>query len=715
MSNSAATSGRSQLSLETLEACEVPTLIVPPKTVPPDHAGGTFATAAVVSVPEMGQVTQSDYLPSASDIDFYKVHLTAGDFLSAGLKSTGTAALNGSLAVFDSGNHLITQSPSNAGKASVLAPSVGFYAASDGDYFIRATTSGAGAGVTRRYDLNVDRIGLIDTAAPATLAQAGAYHAWLNQAGDTLNISGPSGYGFSLKSNWSPSTSGNTETYTASGKITLQTAALGDANSIVLQVPSGQKFSVSTQFSGQVQLGELSKITGSFGLSLAPVAGVIKDTFGLDVSSQSVLNGWTIMTGKDIKQKYQSVTSHDLGQMLDGVPYLVYGKAGSLNVHFGDISLTTTNQASTVLIADPADPFLYVAYKNYAAAGSVHGRIPFETTLVTPDDQPAIGGPAIGEHTEFYGQVFAAGSFPIAGLPMTVDGDVTVNLDANHDGQYLGGAGNASQLFHGDLGAIDNVLKDINVGVNGSVNLGYSVAGVKVSVPVGQASAYYSGQDQAFFFEGKQGTALNHQLPVSPWANTILKNFQVGQGAAIEGYVYRDGRFSVSTSTNYQFFFANAALTLTVTNQDISASGTLSAPIFNSSVEVGGSIGFNGDFSWSGHAQVNIGGALSGSADFTLTKNSSGATLNAGLNNGLLNLSTNGYGLKGHANGSLKVHVDSSGHVSYDIGSLWLEADLYFAGAKVGEADLTVTLNGKHVKVHAHAGPYSVTFGFDLP
>ena len=78
------------------------------------------------------------------------------------------------------------------------------------------------------------------------------------------------------------------------------------------------------------------------------------------------------MTGKDIKQKFAGVTSRSLDQMLDGVPYLVYGKAGTLNVHFGDVSLTTTDQrASTVLIADPADPFLYVAYKNYAAAGYV--------------------------------------------------------------------------------------------------------------------------------------------------------------------------------------------------------------------------------------------------------------------------------------------------------------------------------------------------------
>ena len=93
----------------------------------------------------------------------------------------------------------------------------------------------------------------------------------MNKAGDTLYVSGPTGYGFSLKGHWnSPSVSGDTVTYTATGKLTLQTAALGSTGGIDLQIASGQSFSVITHFTGRVQLGELSKITGSFGLSLTP-------------------------------------------------------------------------------------------------------------------------------------------------------------------------------------------------------------------------------------------------------------------------------------------------------------------------------------------------------------------------------------------------------------------------------------------------------------
>ena len=98
--------------------------------------------------------------------------------------------------------------------------------------------------------------------------------------------------------NWAETVSNGNVAYTATGTLYLKTAALGSAGEIALQVASGQNFKVNTHTSGQVQLGELTGVTGKFGLSLAPVAGVIKSTFGLDVSNQSVLSGWTIRTAR---------------------------------------------------------------------------------------------------------------------------------------------------------------------------------------------------------------------------------------------------------------------------------------------------------------------------------------------------------------------------------------------------------------------------------
>ena len=114
------------------------------------------------------------------------------------------------------------------------------------------------------------------------------------------------------------------------------------------------------------------------------------------------------------------------------------------------------------------------------------------------------------------------------------------------------------------------------------------------------ASAFYSGPNQAIYFKGTQGTAGN------VWAGTPLKDFQVGPGARVEGYVSRDGRFSVSTTSNYRLLAADAALTITVTDHDITARGTLTTPI--ASAQVSGAIGFDGSFAWSGVAHVNVGG-----------------------------------------------------------------------------------------------------------
>lgn len=686
-----------------------------PTLVIPDAAGNTAAAAQVVTLPAMQQKTVSDYLPSTADVDFYRVDLNQGDFLEADFGSTGTAALDGTLAVLNSSGAVIAQTGGTLSPfiASHGNPSVGMYAPQTGSYFLRMTTTAADPTVQRSYALNVERVAVEEFAQTNTgLAQGGAYHAWLNQAGDTLNVTGPTGYGFSLRGSWTQTAASGTVTYAAAGTLYLKTTALsGTVGEVPLQVAKGETFTVTTNVSGRAQLGELASVGGHFGLSLSPVAGVIKDRFGLDVSSTSLMSGWTIKTGAQVKHDYLSAVSHDLGQMLDGVPYLAYGDTAQVNLQFGGLSVTTTDQSSTVLIADPADPFLYVGYQNYAAAGSVHGRIPFNTSVSLPSLPSTSAIPAPANLAGNYGHVYAAGAFPLSGVPLTVAGDVTVNLDANGDGQLLGGAGNASQLFRGDLTALDAVVRDINVGVNGSVNLGYKVGGFNVSVPLGQASVFYSGPQQAVFFEGTQGTAMN------TWAGTPLANFQVGPGAAIEGYAYRDGRFSVATTSNYRFFTADAALTITVTDHDISARGTLTTPI--ASADVVGTIGFDGVVNWSGTAHVGIGGGdnfIRGDAAFVLTANQAGMTFDVNLNC-QSRLSLSGVKAEGTMTGHLKVIVDSAGHVTYDVGSLGFVGGVYTYNPfthgwnKVASVSAAVSLNGKHLSFSANGYGFSL----DLP
>src|SRR5947207_5108759 len=369
---------RPQLHLQPLELREVPAIVAPPPVVTvPDHAGDTPATARAVSLPAFRQQTAADFLPNAADVDLYKVDLKKGDYLVADVDATGAAGLASTLTLLKGdGTTVLAQNrfgtePEN--RLPGIDPSLGVYVQETGTYYLRLTTSAPTFSGQRSYNLNLERVALEESQPTLALAQGGAYHAWLNQAGDTLSVAGPSGYGFSLRGNWVETVHGSAVTYSARGTLHLKTSAL--PGEVPLQVAAGETLTVTTDAPGWVQLGELKSVGGHFGLSLGPVAAAIRDTFGLDVNGAGVLTGWTIKTGAQIKHDYQSYVQRDIAQLLDGVPYLVSGAKGRLKLHFGSVSLTTTDQASTVLIADPADPFLYVGYKSYAAAGSVHGRI----------------------------------------------------------------------------------------------------------------------------------------------------------------------------------------------------------------------------------------------------------------------------------------------------------------------------------------------------
>jgi hypothetical protein len=477
------------------------------------------------------------------------------------------------------------------------------------------------------------------------------------------------------------------------------------AGEIALQVAHGQTFKVTTHTTGLAQLGELAGVSGHFGLSLAPVADKVKSVFGLDVSSMVLADGWTIKTGAQIKHDYQSYVHHDIAQLLDGVPYLVYGQAGKAKMTFGGVTVTSNNQSNLVLVADPADPFLYVGYKDFAAAGSLNGHIPFRAT-VGPTDPT---GPAHGGN-EFFGQVYAAGTLPLPGLLMSVNGDVTVDLDADRDGQFLGGAGNASQLFHGDLGALDVVAHDINVGVNGGLNLSYKVAGHTVTSPLGQASALYRGPEQGVWFKGLQGTAVN------PWHGTVLEYLQCGGGAAVEGYAYRDGRFSVAVTSNFRAFYVNTALTVTVTDHDIRAQGTMTTPV--GKADVAGTIGFDGNFEWQAEGTIGIGtdaNHIRGDVTLDIVKFGSTLSVLADLDADA-KMSIPGFKIEGRLSGVLRVTGGVNGKV-YGTDGIEFHGAAYAYNVftqkwnKLGSVDASVALSGAQLSLNAFGHKFSLNLG----
>src|SRR4051812_39166680 len=250
-----------RLGVQALEAREVPAIfnppILPPLT-PPDGAGGTMETAGVLTLPAMKSQAVSDSLPSAADIDMYKVTLHQGDFLAADLHASGAVDPAATIQLLNAtGTQIATSAGIRPGSGLFRgAPVVGAYAPADGTYYVRVTTDATTTSNGRGYTLDLERVALDDSnMAAAPLATAGAYHAWLNAAGDTLNVTGPTGYGFSLRGNWTKTVSGSAITYAATGTLYLRTPFLArTAGEVALQVAAGQTFRVTTHAAGMAQL-----------------------------------------------------------------------------------------------------------------------------------------------------------------------------------------------------------------------------------------------------------------------------------------------------------------------------------------------------------------------------------------------------------------------------------------------------------------------------
>ncbi len=123
-----------------------------------------------------------------------------------------------------------------------------------------------------------------------------------------------------------------------------------------------------------------------------------------------------------------------------------------------------------------------------------------------------------------------AAGVALGSLPASVSGEVVLDLDANNDGQFVGGK--LRELFTKQPGgALSAAMNDVALGVNGVVELGYNVGGIDLSLPAGSATLVYrpgvlalrGGHDNMF-----AGT------PLEKWAP---KN----QAVEIQGYVIWSG------------------------------------------------------------------------------------------------------------------------------------------------------------------------------
>jgi hypothetical protein len=206
--------------------------------------------------------------------------------------------------------------------------------------------------------------------------------------------------------------------------------------------------------------------------------------------------------------------------------------------------------------------------------------------------------------TQFFGQVFVHGSVPfvIAGVPLSVSGDVTLNLDVNNTGQFLDGQANAGQLYSGVLGDASTVVQDADIGVNGTLNVGYSYGGFKFSLPLGGGSAVYNGP--------LGGVWLRTVGGINPLAGTPFSSLSFGPSGSVEGAIFANGQFFVTLTSAYSIGPGTLAFTLILDNSGITAqaAGSLKVELdkndyaqFNVTATLGASFA-SGKLNWSGSA-----------------------------------------------------------------------------------------------------------------
>lgn len=568
-----------------------PALLVPLPSVPP-------AAQSVDLLTTPRQVLSGLIVPTASLR--YEVFLRQGERLAIDVdpRSQGPAipGLTASTLTITSaaGAPLAQVGGSKEPDSGALTgnPAHLFTAPTAGNYVLQLTST---TPQLRGFSLELHRLGLAEGQQnPAALQGSGSLYAFLN--GNNLHITGPTGYGFAIRGNWSQSVvpAGGAlkkSTYSASGTVYLQ-SAVGE---VPLPAPQGLVFTVTTTANlwGDV-FGPLGTFQANATLPLGPFADKLKDKFGLNLSSVT-FDKLSVQLGRQVKQE------RGIEQVLNAVPYLVYGDKPAFQLQFGTATLTTTKgRDSSLFLTDPADPFVYVKSGDYAFAGSLHGMIPYR-----PNFTPATPLPAL------YGHVHARGNFPLGTLPLAIDGAVTLDLDANRDGLWMAGQGNANQLFKGGAlssAALDAVFRDIKLGLNGKLTFGYTKAGFNFSVPVAAASLVYQGPAQSAWFKG--GT-------VNPWQGTPLNPFLMTQTDTLEGSVNAAGAFSLTAHTTYRLFGGKADVILTLDNSGVTAVGKVRA--LGAQVSLTGKVHANGNFSLAGKANVAFSG-FSGTASFLLSQ-----------------------------------------------------------------------------------------------
>jgi hypothetical protein len=393
--------------------------------------------------------------------------------------------------------------------------------------------------------------------------------------------------------------------------------------------------------------------------------------FLVDSDFQVPVTTLAIASGSELNNEDIGITLVDNRLYL----YFTYASGDDFEFSFLDVNISRDNPAAQegTIIFDVADPMFYVEGDIYGLSClqnkgvedigigiSTQGLIPVESSY------ELYNGTTWKTYT-INSHLYGKGTIPfeIKGIPFELEGNVGINADANHDGNFLG--------FSDDTRFLD----DIGICTNGLLRISPEKYGFALSLDIGAGSAVYDSGEGKLMFYGK--TLKNRLFDlIEPVQN---QDFQI--------YGYYD------VNTDDLYFKAEGSAFSLIQGYDLrnaslefhNGNVNLAGEIYfgNSWVRVSGSIDNNGDCELTAQGEWNILGYKLGDGNIIFRKR--GATVEF-LGNGLIQV--------GPSLVSVSGHINPNGTFSFNY-----HGNLTIGDYTISAADVIFSWNGSKVSLTA--------------
>jgi hypothetical protein len=224
------------------------------------------------------------------------------------------------------------------------------------------------------------------------------------------------------------------------------------------------------------------------------------------------------MDGVELADLAQVQVGYDYGRnlqdldapVLDDRRYLFFSFSTGLEASAGPVTLSAPNGQSVTLVLDPADPMIYFRGNLGGVSGigpvedmgiglSWQGRIPFEPHNTFGMDAEDAEG--------FQGNLYLAGSVSLRRIPLSIDGEIVLDIDPLGNGRSIA-----------DLGADD---LGFQYGANGTLNLAADFSVVSFEMELARSSTiYHASREGAYAVISGQVSPdldwLPEGMPIAP-------------------------------------------------------------------------------------------------------------------------------------------------------------------------------------------------------